>query len=331
LGAYIYDLPSTQVNQVLSAQDQSAVEILGLDNNNLLWGQATESMGNLGGKYQSIFDGFFVTNLTDKTTIPLITGPALQFVDYLGKIPGGVSAMNISTSATKETSPVSLKLGTFALKPVAEVRNPQQNNKTGTPRCRDLFGSDRSVWQRSKCSDSPLYLYPEKETLVDIKVNLPAKILDAQPTYKENGWQVLAQPNGKLTTNDGEVFDKISYLYSTDSESPDYGLIVKREELGQILPAYAEMIGLQGQEVVDFTSFWLESLGDSPYYLVSHFDQNQSKAMMPLEINPKPDVLIQTIMYFQLLEKPIEVKPPVFENVLERFGFTAVDWSGIIE
>ena len=48
---------------------------------------------------------------------------------------------------------------------------------------------------------------------------------------------------------------------------------------------------------------------------------------MPLEINPKPDMLIRVLMTFKELDRPIEVEEQKLETP-ERNGFVAIEWGG---
>lgn len=48
---------------------------------------------------------------------------------------------------------------------------------------------------------------------------------------------------------------------------------------------------------------------------------------MPLEINPKPDMLIRVLKTFKGLDRPIEVEGQKLETP-ERNGFVAIEWGG---
>lgn len=48
---------------------------------------------------------------------------------------------------------------------------------------------------------------------------------------------------------------------------------------------------------------------------------------MPLEINPKPDMLIRVLMTFKELDRPIEVEEQKLETP-ERNEFVTIEWGG---
>lgn len=339
-GIYIYDFLSGKTSEITALKNDSSLEILKFKNGSLLTGKRVQNLGNLGKNYHSLFESFSLVNLSPLVassvlgaTSPLVSGPALQFIDYLGKTPGKPLALNVSPQTLETVSSLTLKLGTFQMKPVAQVRVPQQNlddvSCIGFKKGMDLA---INIARSGKCADTPLYLYPQEETLVTVKVKPPVQIIYSAPEYNNNGWQVLAKPDGELITKEGEIFNKISYTYSTSLDTlPKYGLVVSKENLIVSLEEYAKTLGLMGQEITDFVSFWQENLPNSPYYFISHFNQEESKKILPLEINPKPETLIQVVMYFKPLKQPMVVLPPVFEKIPERKGFVAVDWSGIID
>ncbi|MBM3284069.1 hypothetical protein FJY90_07580 [Candidatus Gottesmanbacteria bacterium] len=335
-GTYIYDLTSGEITQIASLADKSPLEILKSKGNSLLAGNPAQNTGNLGNNYLSSFVNLFLTDVNTNTISSLISGQTLQYIDYLDKTTGKPLALEVSSATVQSTLAYSLQLKSFEIKPIEAVRGTQQNDKAGLPRCRDLLGMDKkSEWaaaqKAGKCSDSPLYLYPEKETLVIVKVKPPAHILYSELVYSD-GWQVLAKPSGQMITHDGRQLNKISYTYLTSPVTqPKSGLVVNKKELKDSLEIYATRLGFSGQEITDFVSFWSQNLPDSPYYFISHFSQEESRSLLPLEINPKPDTLIQTVMYFKPLQESINLSPPSFAEIPQRQGFVAADWSGIVE
>lgn len=55
-----------------------------------------------------------------------------------------------------------------------------------------------------------IYLYPEKTTNVEVKLNFNGELIATYPTY-DNGWSVIARPDGTLiNTADGREY---SYLF----------------------------------------------------------------------------------------------------------------------
>lgn len=235
-----------------------------------------------------------------------------------------------------------LKLQALILKPELNFRTTQQNDvqpKPGIPqglKCKELWKMEYPDMQydqfksqigrpHHKCQDSPLYLYAERPTGVQVIVK-NATVLAAVPSYDpQSGWQTTATPSGT----------KIEYTYSTKSTPPTKGYLVTQNKIEEKLNWYAQKLGLQGQEITDFVGFWRQELPSAPYYFVSHF-ANPAQ-LITLEIVPRPDIKIQAIMYFKPLTTVGEINSylplttPVFPQVPARSGFVAVDWSGEID
>jgi len=49
---------------------------------------------------------------------------------------------------------------------------------------------------------------------------------------------------------------------------------------------------------------------------------------MPLEVAPVPDTIIRINMQWKKIDEYIEVKEQKLEEILERKGFTVVEWGG---
>ncbi len=185
-----------------------------------------------------------------------------------------------------------------------------------------------------KCYDSPLYLYPQEPTRVNVTVTNADILSTNMPYTADAGWNLMADPKGT----------KIDYAYGASFTAPETGMIVAKADLAATLTDYGARVGLNQKELSDYVSFWTtevlaqRSLGEvgpqADYYLVSHFS-NPSQ-IMNFVITPQPDVMIQTIMYFKPLTTEqaaaySNLAAPQFTPVPERSGFTAVDWSGIID
>src|SRR3989344_7905636 len=59
-----------------------------------------------------------------------------------------------------------------------------------------------------KCYDSPLYLYPQKTSSVNIKPKVSHRIYYSNPQLKDQSWEITASPNGQLVTTSGEYIGR---------------------------------------------------------------------------------------------------------------------------
>jgi hypothetical protein len=195
--------------------------------------------------------------------------------------------------------------------------------------------SDPELWEKmekyaqehGKCLDSPLYLYPSSPIKVTVKVGRP--VFNSNLAYQD-GWEVVALPNGTMITSAG-LLDKITYDYAAPISIPQEGYVVPRTQLTDLLTTYATTLGLNPRESSDFISHWEKTVPTTyPYIFVSHYQGKDAQEILPLDIEPKPDTLLQLVMVFKPLStiytlpsKPILPFPP-------RAGFTAVEWSGVV-
>jgi len=186
-------------------------------------------------------------------------------------------------------------------------------------------------WYTPSCKPA-IYLYPTKKENVNVKVNTVGSFTLTIPEYPKNGWDVIANPNGKIEAN-GDVF---KYLYY-ESKIPDVkvkipkkGYVITKNELSDLFNTILPELGLNDDEKSAFSDYWLKALPYSPYYFVGIMDEKSIDSIEPLDINPAPDTLNRVRVYFELLEKPKVVEVPLITTP-ERKGFTVIEWGGMVK
>lgn len=184
--------------------------------------------------------------------------------------------------------------------------------------------------QYFNCFDSPLYLYPEIKSRISIRTD--NKIFNTLPATQENGWDVIADPNGLIKHQSGE-YNSIKYEYQSESiQSPNTGIVVSSDNLSNALKKYADNLKLNKREKDEFVMFFTKKLNYlGPYIQISHYSIENSAKIIDLKIDPEPDTFIPIVMYFKPLATLIPLNKPNFSDIPERVGFTALDWSGIID
>lgn len=182
----------------------------------------------------------------------------------------------------------------------------------------------------AECGKPVIYLYPEKTSTVTVKVDIN-EFTKTEPDYGDNGWKVVAEPNGELTNlADGQKYEYLFWEGISDKElSMNGGFVVAKAELENFLKDSLNKLGLNEKETADFMEFWYPKMMDSaePYVLVSFVGTTEFNKIAPLEISPKPDTLIRVFMYYQPLMSKIKI-PEQKLSTLERNGFTVVEWGG---
>ncbi len=177
--------------------------------------------------------------------------------------------------------------------------------------------------------DKPvIYLYPEEEMQISVKLGNPDKITSSYPLY-ENGWNVLAKPNGDL--KDIETGRELYSLYWEGKQSYptnlDTGFVVKRDNVIPFLEEKLEVLGLNEREAEEFIIYWLPKLQENKYNFINFASLEDINKNMPLEVSPKPESMIRIMMQFKGLNKKIKVKEQKLVTP-ERKGFTLVEWGG---
>lgn len=182
----------------------------------------------------------------------------------------------------------------------------------------------------AECGKPVIYLYPTKTTTVSVKVGID-QITYSDPAYGNNGWKVVAQPDGTLTN----LADGMTYPYlfweglSNTGVSPASGFMVAREEIESFLNDSLTQLGLTTQEKADFMEYWVSRMlnFDEPYFYITFVGTQDFNKVAPLDITPKPDTLIRVFMYFDPVNTPFQVKEQTLSSV-QRRGFTVVEWGG---
>ena len=173
-----------------------------------------------------------------------------------------------------------------------------------------------------------IYLYPEDETEVTVKVGNPQNLTHTYPKY-ENEWRVLAKPNGDL--KDLKTGRNLYALYwegiNTVKPNMKEGFIVKGEDTIEFLEEKLEILGLNEREAEEFIVYWLPKLESNKYNFIRFQKEEEINNNMPLEITPKPDTVIRIVMEFKGIEKPIQIQEQKLSTP-QRTGFTVVEWGG---
>ncbi len=174
-----------------------------------------------------------------------------------------------------------------------------------------------------------IYLYPTKDTKVDVKLVNKELLTCTYPKYT-NGWSVLAKPNGDLTyIETGRSLYSLYYEADSliDFKVTDEGFVIKGEDSATFLEEKLEILGLNAHETEEFIIYWLPKLEANEYNYIRFATKEEIDANMPLEVTPNPDSVIRVLMTFKGLNSPISVKEQVLETP-KRDGFVLVEWGG---
>src|SRR3989339_692936 len=180
----------------------------------------------------------------------------------------------------------------------------------------------------AECGKPVIYLYPTKDTKVNVQVKPNGGLTKVDPFYPTNGWLVNAKPNGELTNTDGQNYP---YLFwegnAYDMKVPSEGFVLSRENIKRDMTKLLAKLGLNQKETSDFLEFWQIKLEEKPYVFVTFVSQTDFDKVAPLNISPRPDKTIRVFMDYQPLDVRYSVRPLKIETPT-RTGFTVVEWGG---
>lgn len=181
------------------------------------------------------------------------------------------------------------------------------------------------------CIGSPLYLYGDPGTEVSVTIHTP--ITNAIPRY-DDGYEVTLLGDGEFQIGE-TTYDSIDYDYTAAIpviHKPKYGTLVRRDSVEETVAAYATKLGLNEHEKRDLIAYAKKAVS-TQYVLVSFFDQETSKSILPISFAPRPDVYINYVFYFKGYDQKPQFTPvpPTFPEIAPRHGFTAVEISALAE
>ncbi len=171
-----------------------------------------------------------------------------------------------------------------------------------------------------------IYLYPEKETNVNVKVAFDGAFTFTYPEYNK-GWDVTAKTDGTLVSG-GTEYPYLFWEGDVTNYTPvfDEGFLVSKKETVTFLEAKLSLLGLTAKERADFITYWGPQLMKNDFNIIK-FDSKEYASKVSLNIEPNPDSLIRVFMVYKAANGTENVKEQVL-NKAERKGFVAVEWGG---
>jgi hypothetical protein len=175
-----------------------------------------------------------------------------------------------------------------------------------------------------------IYLYPEQEMDVKVKLDVEGDLRCTYPRYDlDQGWRVRATPDGTLFNYaNGRHYD---YLFWEGNMDPDFATFEEAAcipgcETEMFLEKYLTDVGLTESEIDDFISYWLPQMQYNKFNLISFPSAAYSEKAL-LHVTPEPDSELRVFMCYKALDIPVECHMQAPEKV-ERDGFTVVEWGG---
>ena len=184
---------------------------------------------------------------------------------------------------------------------------------------------------KAKAAAPVIYLYPEKETSVNVRLALNGELTTSYPVYDSNGgWTVTAYPDGTLVDRSGRKYPFL-FWEGEVTIKPDlsHGFCVKGEDTAAFLEKSLNQLGLTETEADAFIMYWLPQMQGNRYNVIS-FQTSAYENAVSHKIDPEPDTVIVVNMLWYPSNSSVSIKPQTLTgiNPSERKGFTVVEWGG---
>lgn len=192
----------------------------------------------------------------------------------------------------------------------------------------DLVDIDPSylVLDPNVCYKPVIYLYPEQETEVSVKLQLDGKLTCTYPAYN-TGWKVTAAPDGTLTDAKGQTYNYLYWEGETNTQwDLSKGFCVKGEDTAAFLEEALAKLGLNRKEANEFIVFWLPLMEQNPYNIIA-FQTDVYTDYARLEVKPTPDTTIRVFMTWKATDGFVDM-PEQELTAPDRNGFTVIEWGG---
>lgn len=182
-----------------------------------------------------------------------------------------------------------------------------------------------------ECGKPVIYLYPEKQMSVAVRVGLKGEMTVSEPPHGTRGWKVTARPDGYVVNAaDGKTYPNLFWEGTgVNYRTPQEGFVIKTAEADAWLTKTLGAIGFTERESAEFREFWVPRLPTTPHTFITFVPQGDFDRDAPLFISPRPDRVYRVFMETRGLQAPISVTPLTLPKI-ERKGFTVVEWGGAL-
>ena len=176
-----------------------------------------------------------------------------------------------------------------------------------------------------------IYLYPETTQTVTVNLDVHGQLGFTYPAYNE-GWNFIAQPDGKIQMNGREYdylfWDGVSQIDSRIGEW-SLGYIVSKDSLTQFFEEKLTAMGLNEREIEDYITYWCPLMQVNKYSYVHFLLNDDCNLIANMNIAPEPK---NTNRVYMLWADATEINRNAIhpQNIprFDRSGFDVLEWRG---
>jgi len=176
-----------------------------------------------------------------------------------------------------------------------------------------------------------IYIYPDEKSQMTVNINFPlgGMIVKSIPEYGK-GWNISVDTNGLIN-------GKYNYLFY-ESKQPyvwqeNEGWIIKKADLRNFFIENMNSYGFRGNEILDFTDYWIPRLSGSELYAIYPQDATIINNVIELNFSKEPVEILRlfyvikelNILNNKKMEEPGDAKP------FKRNGYFVTEWGVILK
>ncbi|MFT6981257.1 MAG: hypothetical protein ACJAUD_000020 [Crocinitomicaceae bacterium] len=178
--------------------------------------------------------------------------------------------------------------------------------------------------------DKPvIYLYPEVEQEVTIKVNPVGEMNFTYPKYNE-GWNVIASPDGTINHEGNEynyLFWESKQMINTVTFARKGGYVIEQKNIQSFLENKLKAAGFTSKEKADFITYWAPRMIEFETVLIEFIQNADCDQFATLDILPLPDHTNRFYMSWAEYDGGMVTQPQEIQKI-DRSGFDVLEWGG---
>ncbi|MFT5778212.1 MAG: hypothetical protein ACI837_001168 [Crocinitomicaceae bacterium] len=173
-----------------------------------------------------------------------------------------------------------------------------------------------------------IYLYPEKETQVEVVLNVKGTEPFFYPAY-DSKWECTAMPDGAIHIGDKE-YNYLFWEANEDAVSIDHreGFLVEKNNVVAFLEEKLTLAGFTSKEQADFITYWGPRMIQHDLSFVRFLFNESCDEFAEIKITPKPTNMYRMYILFQPTEISLVFKEQTIIP-MNREGFSVLEWGGM--
>jgi len=174
-----------------------------------------------------------------------------------------------------------------------------------------------------------IYIYPKENIQLEVNIDFPmgGKVIASIPEYK-TGWKVSVDSNGLID-------NKYTFLFY-ESSQPDVwqtksGWMVKRDDLKGFFEENMALYGFVGQEIKDFTDYWVPRLKNHESYSICPQVLPAIDQVVRLRFSKQPEHILRLYYVLKGHDDSLKnelVKPEI--SGFDRKGYFVTEWGVVL-